>query len=120
MTNKEIVINSIDEWITPIVSGAMQRAPQSLGVLSSIIRPEYVIKAVKTHVGLPMISQYLAHVPDETLPDMALELIDGMIETRKADGPLEIPIIGVKLSPDAFRHLKDILVNNIEQYTELK
>ena len=119
MTNAQILIESLDAWITPIAEKGIQNIANKNNItflISNIISPNRLIKSIKDYVGIPYIHEYISKVPDDLIPGLALDLIQGMVETRVEKGPLEIPILGLKLNPDAFRNLKSICEKNFEQY----
>lgn len=121
MTNAQILVNSLNEWVTPIIEKAFKglaNQNQFTFMLSNLITPARLTSSIKEHLGMPMIHQYISRLPDEAIPGLALDLIDGMIETRVEKGPLDIPAIGVRLSPDAFKNLKAICEKNFESYSE--
>ena len=41
-----------------------------------------------------------------------------MIATRVENGALELPMLGLRLTPDAFRNLKKICQTNFKNYSE--
>jgi hypothetical protein len=119
MTNAQILIESLNTWITPIAERGLQNLANKNDItflISNVISPNRLLKSIKDFVGVPYIHEYISKVPDNLIPDLALDLINGMIETRVEQGPLEIPFLGLKLNPDAFRNLKNICEQNFEQY----
>lgn len=117
MTNAQILTYSLNEWMTPIIEGAMSASRnQMMGIIGSIISPQRLTAALKNNLGVPLLEQYISKVPDAMIPNLALDIIDGMIETRTEQGPLDIPMVGVRLSPDAFRNLKAICESNFTTY----
>ena len=117
MTNAQILATSLNEWMSPIIEGALSNNRTSMmSIVGSIISPQRLIAAVKNNLGVPVLEQYISKVPDAMIPNLALDLIDGMIETRVEQGPLDIPMIGVRLTPDAFRNLKAICESNFTTY----
>lgn len=87
-------------------------------MISNLITPARLTAAVKDNIGLPLIEQYVSKVPDSMIPGLASDLIEGMIATRVEKGPLDIPVAGVRLTPDAFRNLKAICEKNFSSYGE--
>lgn len=121
MSNAQILANSINEWVTPIIEKGFENIAgqnQITFLLSNLITPERIAQAIKQHLSIPFIEQQLAKLPDEVIPGFSLEIIDGMIQTRVERGALEIPMIGVRLNPDAFRNLKHICETNFKMYAE--
>ena len=117
MTNAQILATSLNEWMSPIIEGALSNNRTSMmSIVGNIISPQRLIAALKTNLGVPVLEQYISKVPDAMIPNLALDLIDGMIETRVEQGPLDIPMVGVRLSPDAFRNLKAICESNFQTY----
>ena len=117
MTNAQILATSLNEWMSPIIEGALSNNRTSMmSIVGSIISPQRLIAAVKNNLGVPVLEQYISKVPDAMIPNLALDIIDGMIETRVEQGPLDIPMVGVRLSPDAFRNLKAICESNFTTY----
>lgn len=121
MTNAQILVNSLNEWATPIIEKAFKglaNQNQFTFMLSNLITPARLTASIKEHLGLPMIHQYISKLPDESIPGLFLDLIDGMAETRIEKGPLDIPGIGIRLTPEAFKNLKAICEKNFESYSE--
>lgn len=121
MTNAQILINSLDEWVTPIIEKAFNGLAgqnQLTFMLSNLITPARLTAVIKDRVGIPMLEQYLAKVPDDMLPGITLDIVDGMIATRIEKGPLDIQAVGIRLTPDAFKNLKAICEKNFQAYTE--
>lgn len=119
MTNAQILATSLNEWISPIIEGALSNNRTSMmSIVGSIISPQRLTAALKNNLGVPVLEQYISKVPDAMIPNLALDIIDGMIETRTEQGPLDIPIAGVRLSPDAFRNLKAICESNFTTYKQ--
>lgn len=117
MTNAQILTTSLNEWMSPIIERALAaNNSQMMGIIGSIISPQRLITAVKNNLGVPILERYIAKVPDAIIPNLAMELIDGMVATRIEQGPLDIPMIGMRLTPDAFRNLKAICESNFTTY----
>ena len=115
MKNAEILIKSLTDWATPIIEKSMSSG-NSLGFLSQIISPQYFINSTFNNLGLPVAKKYIEKIPDEVIPNFSLDLIDGMIETRKENGELFIPVLNAGITPDALKNLKKICEDNFEQY----
>ena len=117
MTNAQILTTSLNEWMSPIIEGALSNNRTSMmSIVGNIISPQRLTAALKNNLGVPVLEQYISKVPDAMIPNLALDIIDGMIETRVEQGPLDIPMVGVRLSPDAFRNLKAICESNFTTY----
>ena len=103
--------------MSPIIERALAaNNSQMMGIIGSIISPQRLITAMKNNLGVPILEQYISKVPDAMIPNLAMEIIDGMVATRVEQGPLDIPMIGVRLTPDAFRNLKAICESNFTTY----
>lgn len=121
MTNAQILSMSINEWIKPIITTGVNNfvgKNQFTAILGHLISPDLLLQSVENHLSLPLISQYIEKLPDDTIPGFSMEVIDGMIATRAEQGPLPIPMLGVQLTPDAFRNLKSICEQNFKEYAQ--
>lgn len=121
MTNAQILTNSINEWITPIIEKGFQALAnrnQITFLLSNLITPDRLANAVKEHLSIPLIQEQISKLPDAIIPQFSLDIIDGMIATRVEQGALELPMIGLRLTPDAFRNLRQICAQNFETYSD--
>lgn len=119
MNNAQILSNSINEWISPIIEKGFQglaNQNQLTFMLSNLITPDRLLKVVQEHLSIPFIYEQVSKLPDAIIPDFSLDVIDGMIQTRMEKGALEIPMIGIRLTPDAFRNLRSICQKNFEAY----
>lgn len=121
MKNAQILANSINEWVSPIVEKAMQgfaSQNQWAFMLSNLITPGRLMKAVQEHLSVPLIYEQVSKLPDAVIPEFALEVIEGMVQTRMEKGPLDVPMLGIRLTPDAFRNLHAICKQNFEAYAD--
>jgi hypothetical protein len=120
MKNAEILINSLSQWASPVIEQAVSNSGNMvLQATQKLISSDWLVKSVMNDLGMPIIKQYIERLPDEQIPKFSLNIIDGMIDHRVKNGGLEIPVLGVRLSPDAFRELKDICESNFRQYGEV-
>jgi len=123
MKNSEILINSISEWSTPIIQKAMQGLSGNdmmFSIVQNLISTEWLSKSIMNYLGLPFLKQMIEKIPEDSIPDFCMNLIDGMIDKRTKDGKLAIPAIGIALNTDAFRELKEICESNFSLYREDK
>ena len=123
MKNSEILVQSLSQWSEPIIETAMQSMAggnSTFSFVKNLISPEWISRSVMEHLGLPYLKQMIGKLPEDAIPQFSLDLIDGMIDKRVKEGSLDIPTIGIRLNPDAFRNLKGILEKNLNQYSELK
>ncbi|MFI3306716.1 MAG: hypothetical protein R3Y68_09445 [Rikenellaceae bacterium] len=121
MKNCEILVQSLDEWITPIATKAASNLANNniaSAFVAELIDPGYAIDVLKNLLGLPEVLDFASMLPDKRIPDLTANMIEGMIQKRVASGSLRIPILGVRLTPDAFRNLKQICISNFEEYSE--
>lgn len=123
MTNAEIVVKSIAEWVNPIAEKAM-RGISGDGFMSSVVQsliaPEWLAKTMMDYLGVPILKRNIEKIPNELIPEFSLNLVDGMIDKRVKEGELVIPAIGIALEPNAFMKLKNVLESNFAQYSEKK
>ncbi len=121
MTNAEIFVNSLNDWITPIVQSAVDHKINNnffAGMAAEIIDPSYFIETTKQHLGFPVVLEYVAMVPDDKLPSYSLAILDGMIDTRRKKGAFSVPFLGVRLGPTAFEDLRHQTEQNYLEYSE--
>ena len=121
MTNAEILVNSLNDWVTPIIEKGFKNLAnqnQITFLLSNLITPERLAKSIKEQLSIPLIHEQIAKFPDAIIPNLSLDIIDGMIATRVENGALELPMLGLRLTPDAFRNLKKICQTNFKNYSE--
>lgn len=86
--------------------------------MSAMISPQRMIKSLQQHIAIPMLQQNLTKIPDPLIPSFALDVINGMIETRVEKGELYIPFLDVALGASPFRDLKSIFEKNLAEYRE--
>lgn len=121
MNNAQILAESINEWMRPIIEKSIQGLAGQNSItymLSNLITPERLLKSVQEHLSIPLIYEQVSKLPDAVIPAFSLDVIEGMIQTRVEAGPMELPMLGIRLTPDAFRNLKEICGRNFETYGE--
>ncbi|MFR9541387.1 MAG: hypothetical protein SNH27_04985 [Rikenellaceae bacterium] len=121
MTNAQILAASLNQWATPIVEGAINHMAQEsqLGYfMSAMISPQRIIKSLQEYIAIPILQENINKIPDPLIPSFALDVMDGMIETRVEKGPIDIPFINTSLGAEPFRNLKKILEQNLAEYGE--
>ncbi len=119
MTNAQILTNSINQWCAPIFQMAINSiANQStIGFFASqLISPERAISSLQQHLAVPYLHAMVSKLPDEIIPNLALDFIQGMVETRVKSGAIEVPFLRMQLGADAFRQLHSICEANFKEY----
>ena len=121
MTNAEILSRTIDDWLGVIVTetlGNMAKKNQMTFFLSQLITPEQLMGSIRQHLVGPMIYDFIGRIPDSQIPPLSVSLLDGMIDTRKKNGALPIPLLCGNFTPRTFETLKEMCEKNFSEYSE--
>ncbi len=121
MTNAQILSESLNQWASPIIAGYIDHVAQQSQIgyfVSSLISPQRLMGSLQQYVAAPLLHTYISKMPDPVIPDLSLDLLDGMIEQRVKDGAITVPFLGASLGADAFRDLKNICQANYTEYGE--
>lgn len=123
MTNAEILTQTLKDWVDPIIGKAVDKmmgggGGMFGGLVGNLIDPTDLTATVTNQLGIPILNDAVTKIPDKLIPNFANSLMDGFIKKRKSAGPLAIPLLGVRLTPEAFTNLKDAFNSNLKEYGE--
>jgi hypothetical protein len=117
-------IKSITDWARPIAETVIENDKSGLfSIFDYFISREDLTTLGIKHLGIPKLSEYInmvpeKWVPDESIPGITLDFMDGAIKERVRSGPFQIPMTDYTLTPEAFKDLKAICQKNFQQYGE--
>jgi hypothetical protein len=125
MNNIDKLSNIIAEWLSNIVASVLPKvsiSPTSgIGkVMNGLLGIDLSTYNVWNELGFlatpvinafskPMLQQYLALIPDEQIKDVALNMVNAMVEQANMKG--HINIFGVEVGRNAFEDLKRMVEN---------
>lgn len=125
MNNIDKLSNIITEWLSNIMASVLPKvsiSPTSgigkvmnglLGIDLSTYNVWNELGFLATHVinafSKPMLQQYLSLIPDEQIKDVALNMVNAMVEQANMKG--HINIFGVEVGRNAFEDLKRMVEN---------
>ena len=123
MTNAEILSKALSEWGFNVVKSILPKMnipPQSAvgkfmyGILG--INPAsynvwnelgFLAEPMIQSVVSPMVTKYVASIPDDQVKDVAYKFVDAFIGQAKEKG--SVNVFGLQLGENAFTGLKDIM-----------
>lgn len=125
MNNIDKLSNIIAEWLSNIVASilpSVKVSPTSgigklmnglLGIDLSTYNVwnelGFLATPVINALSKPMLQQYLSLIPDEQIKDVALNMVNAMVEQANMKG--HINIFGVEVGRNAFEDLKRMVEN---------
>jgi hypothetical protein len=125
MNNIDKLSNIIAEWLSNIVASVLPKvsiSPTSgIGkVMNGLLGIDLSTYNVWNELGFlatpvinafskPMLQQYLSLIPDEQIKDVALNMVNAMVEQANMKG--HINIFGVEVGRNAFEDLKRMVEN---------
>lgn len=133
MTNTDILISAIVEWIGNIASSVLPQVKiqptSTIGRMMSgflgINPAQYNIWAelgflinptIQSFVE-PQIRKYVATIPDEKIKDMAMQYADALLAQAQEKG--SVNVFGVQLGTKTFEGLKNILTEKFNNHISL-
>jgi hypothetical protein len=125
MNNIDKLSNIIAEWLSDIVASVLPKVsiPPTSGigkVMNGLLGIDLTTYNVWNELGFlatpvinafskPMLQQYLSLIPDEQIKDVALNMVNAMVEQANMKG--HINIFGVQVGKNAFEDLKRMVEN---------
>ena len=125
MNNIDKLSNIIAEWLSNIMASVLPRvsiSPSSgIGkVMNGLLGIDLTTYNVWNELGFlatpvinafskPMLQQYLSLIPDEQIKEVALNMVNAMVEQANMKG--HINIFGVEVGRNAFEDLKRMVEN---------
>jgi hypothetical protein len=125
MNNIDKLSNIIAEWLSNIVASVLPKVsiPPTSGIgkfMSGVFNIDLTSYNVWNELGFlatpvinafskPMLQQYLSLIPDEQIKDVALNMVNAMVEQANMKG--HINIFGVEVGRNAFEDLKRMVEN---------
>jgi hypothetical protein len=125
MNNIDKLSNIIAEWLSNIVASVLPKVsiPPTSGIgkfMSGVFNIDLTSYNVWNELGFlatpvinafskPMLQQYLAFIPDEQIKDVALNMVNAMVEQANAKG--YVNIFGVEVGRNAFDDLHRMVEN---------
>lgn len=125
MNNIDKLSNIIAEWLSNIVASVLPKvsiSPTSgIGkVMNGLLGIDLTTYNVWNELGFlatpvinafskPMLQQYLSLIPEEQIKDVALNMVNAMVEQANMKG--HINIFGVEVGRNAFEDLKRMVEN---------
>jgi hypothetical protein len=125
MNNIDKLSNIITEWLSNIMASVLPKvsiSPTSgIGkVMNGLLGIDLSTYNVWNELGFlatpvinafskPMLQQYLSLIPDEQIKDVALNMVNAMVEQANMKG--HINIFGVEVGRNAFEDLKRMVEN---------
>lgn len=125
MNNIEKLSNIIAEWLSNIMASVLPKvsiSPTSgIGkVMNGLLGIDLTTYNVWNELGFlatpvinafskPMLQQYLTLIPEEQIKDVALNMVNAMVEQANMKG--HINIFGVEIGRNAFEDLKRMVEN---------
>lgn len=125
MNNIDKLNNIITEWLSNIMASVLPKvsiSPSSgIGkVMNGLLGIDLSTYNIWNELGFlatpvinafskPMLQQYLSLIPDEQIKDVALNMVNAMVEQANMKG--HINIFGVEVGRNAFEDLKRMVEN---------
>lgn len=125
MNNIDKLSNIIAEWLSNIMASVLPRvsiSPTSgIGkVMNGLLGIDlstynvwnelgFLATPVVSALSKPMLQQYLSLIPEEQIKDVALNMVNAMVEQANMKG--HINIFGVEIGRNAFEDLKRMVEN---------
>ena len=125
MNNIEKLSNIIAEWLSNIMASILPKVSISstsgIGkVMNGLLGIDLSTYNVWNELGFlatpvinafskPMLQQYLSLIPDEQVKDIALNMVNAMVEQAERNG--YINIFGIQVGKNAFEDLKRMVEN---------
>lgn len=125
MNNIDKLSNIIAEWLSNIVASVLPSVKVSptsgIGkVMNGLLGIDLTTYNVWNELGFlatpvinafskPMLQQYLSLIPDDQIKDVALNMVNAMVEQANMKG--HINIFGVEVGRNAFEDLKRMVEN---------
>lgn len=125
MNNIDKLNNIITEWLSNIMASVLPKvsiSPSSgIGkVMNGLLGIDLTTYNVWNELGFlatpvinafskPMLQQYLSLIPEEQIKDVALNMVNAMVEQANMKG--HINIFGVEVGRNAFEDLKRMVEN---------
>jgi hypothetical protein len=125
MNNIDKLSNIIAEWLSNIVASVLPKVsiPPTSGIgkfMSGVFNIDLTSYNVWNELGFlatpvinafskPMLQQYLSLIPEEQIKDVALNMVNAMVEQANMKG--HINIFGVEVGRNAFEDLKRMVEN---------
>jgi hypothetical protein len=125
MNNIDKLSNIIAEWLSNIVASVLPKVsiPPTSGIgkfMSGVFNIDLTSYNVWNELGFlatpvinafskPMLQQYLSLIPEEQIKDVALNMVNAMVEQANAKG--YVNIFGVEVGRNAFEDLKRMVEN---------
>lgn len=125
MNNIDKLNNIISEWLSNIMASVLPSVKVSptsgIGkVMNGLLGIDLTTYNVWNELGFlatpvinafskPMLQQYLSLIPDEQIKDVALNMVNAMVEQANMKG--HINIFGVEVGRNAFEDLKRMVEN---------
>jgi hypothetical protein len=125
MNNIDKLSNIISEWLSNIMASVLPKvsiSPTSgIGkVMNGLLGIDLSTYNVWNELGFlatpvinafskPMLQQYLSLIPEEQIKEVALNMVNAMVEQANAKG--YVNIFGVEVGRNAFEDLKRMVVN---------
>jgi hypothetical protein len=125
MNNIDKLSNIISEWLSNIMASVLPKVsiPPTSGIgkfMSGVFNIDLTSYNVWNELGFlatpvinafskPMLQQYLSLIPDEQIKDVALNMVNAMVEQANMKG--HINIFGVEVGRNAFEDLKRMVEN---------
>jgi hypothetical protein len=125
MNNIDKLSNIIAEWLSNIVASVLPKVsiPPTSGIgkfMSGVFNIDLSTYNVWNELGFlatpvinafskPMLQQYLSLIPEEQIKDVALNMVNAMVEQANAKG--YVNIFGVEVGKNAFDDLHRMVEN---------
>jgi hypothetical protein len=125
MNNIDKLSNIISEWLSNIVASVLPKVsiPPTSGIgkfMSGVFNIDLTSYNVWNELGFlatpvinafskPMLQQYLSLIPEEQIKEVALNMVNAMVEQANAKG--YVNIFGVEVGRNAFEDLKRMVEN---------
>jgi hypothetical protein len=125
MNNIDKLSNIIAEWLSNIVASVLPKVsiPPTSGIgkfMSGVFNIDLTSYNVWNELGFlatpvinafskPMLQQYLSLIPEEQIKEVALNMVNAMVEQANAKG--YVNIFGVEVGRNAFEDLKRMVEN---------
>jgi hypothetical protein len=125
MNNIDKLSNIIAEWLSNIVASVLPKVsiPPTSGIgkfMRGVFNIDLTSYNVWNELGFlatpvinafskPMLQQYLSLIPEEQIKEVALNMVNAMVEQANAKG--YVNIFGVEVGRNAFEDLKRMVEN---------
>jgi hypothetical protein len=125
MNNIDKLSDIISEWLSNIVASVLPKVsiPPTSGIgkfMSGVFNIDLTSYNVWNELGFlatpvinafskPMLQQYLSLIPEEQIKEVALNMVNAMVEQANAKG--YVNIFGVEVGRNAFEDLKRMVEN---------